>query len=39
MNEVIINDIRNNLREIIKKKYNITELIELGGYQNFIYEG
>ncbi|WBW96589.1 phosphotransferase enzyme family protein [Oceanirhabdus sp. W0125-5] len=39
MKEVIQNDIRNNLKKIIEKKYNIAKLIEIGGYQNFIYEG
>ncbi|MCM1989246.1 phosphotransferase enzyme family protein [Oceanirhabdus seepicola] len=39
MKEAIINDIRNNIKKVIKQKYNITELNELGGYQNFIYEG
>lgn len=39
MEEVIRQDIRNNLKKIIQKKYSINNLKELNGYQNFIYEG
>lgn len=39
MKEAIRQDIRNNLKQKIQKKYNINSLKELNGYQNFIYEG
>jgi len=39
MKEHIREDIRNNIYYELKDKYNVSNLKELNGYQNFVYEG